>query len=143
MRDTRKSPDAEKRLWSAGVLARYWLLQLPELALVIVLLLLLQSWLEYPSWLVWILAGLWLAKDAALYPLVWRSYDPAYPAKLHALDGEHGVATERLDRSGYVRVRGELWHAELDHGARPVDKGETVRVRATRRLTVIVVAVDE
>ena len=84
---------------------------------------------------------MWVAKDAALYPFVWRSYDPGYPATMHSLDGEHGVATERLDRSGYVRVCGELWRAELDRGARPVDKDEPVRIQATRGLTVIVAAV--
>jgi membrane-bound ClpP family serine protease len=61
----------------------------------------------------------------------------------HSLDGEHGVATERLDRSGYVRVRGELWRAELAHGARAVEKDERVQVREMRGLTIIVVAVSE
>ena len=84
---------------------------------------------------------MWVAKDAALYPFVWRSYDPGYPATMHSLDGEHGVATERLDRSGYVRVCGELWRAELDRGARPVDKDEPVQVQATGGHTLIVAAV--
>jgi len=134
---------AEKRIWSAQVLGKYWLLQLPEAALVVVVLLLLQEWLQFPPWLTWTLVGLWVAKDAALYPFVWRSFDPGYPATLHCLDGEHGVATERLDPSGYIRVRGELWRAELARGARPVDKDEPVRVQAMRGLTVIVVAVGD
>jgi len=134
---------AEKRMWSASVLGKYWALQLPEAALVVVVLLLLQEWLEIPTWLVWSLVGLWVAKDAAFYPFVWRSFDPGYPAMLHTLDGEHGVATERLDPSGYIRVRGELWRAELAHGARPVDKDERVQVQAMRGLTVIVVAVGD
>ncbi|MDH3412232.1 MAG: NfeD family protein [Gammaproteobacteria bacterium] len=134
---------AERRMWSASVLGKYWALQLPEAALVVVILLLLQAWLGFPTWLTWSLVGLWVTKDAAFYPFVWRSYDPGYPATLHSLDGEHGVATERLDRSGYVRVRGELWRAELDRGARPVDKDEPVQVQATRGLTVIVAAVAD
>jgi membrane-bound ClpP family serine protease len=141
---TRNNLDAaERRMWSARVLGKYWALQLPEVALVIVVLLLLQEWLGFATWLTWSLVGLWVAKDAAFYPFVWRSYDPSYPTTLHSLDGEHGVATERLDRSGYVRVRGELWRAELAHGARPVDKGEPVQVQATRGLTVIVTAVGD
>ncbi len=132
---------AEKRMWSASVLGKYWALQLPEAALVVAILLLFQVWLGYPAWLTWSLTGLWVAKDAALYPLVWRSYDHGYPATMHSLDGEHGVATERLDRSGYVKVRGELWHAELDRGARPVDKDEAVQVQVTRGHTLIVSAV--
>lgn len=144
MRRASKSQDAaEKRIWSARVLSNYWALQVPEAALLVVILLLLQSWLGFPTWLTWSLVGLWVAKDAALYPLVWRSYDPGYPATMHSLDGEHGVATERLDPSGYVRVRGELWRAELDRGARPVNKDEAVQVQATRGLTLIVAAVGD
>jgi membrane-bound ClpP family serine protease len=140
----RNNPDAaEGRMWSASVLGKYWALQLPEAALVVVILLLLQEWLELPAWLTWSLVGLWVAKDAAIYPFVWRSFDPGYPATLHSLDGERGVATERLDPAGYIRVRGELWRAELAHGARPVEKDEPVQVESTRGLTVIVVAVGD
>lgn len=134
---------AERRMWSVSVLCKYWALQVPEAALVVIILLLLQGWLGFSAWLTWGLAGLWVAKDAALYPFVWRSYDPRYPATMHSLDGERGVATERLDRTGYVQVRGERWHAELGRGARPVDKGEPVEVRETRGRTLIVAAVKE
>lgn len=141
MRRATKNVDvAERRMWSAGVLGKYWLLQLPEAALVVVILLGLQHWFAIPTWLVWSLVGLWVAKDVAFYPFVWRSYDSGYPARLHTLEGEHGVAIERLDRSGYVRVRGELWRAELAHQARPVDKDERVEVQGMRGLTLIVVA---
>ena len=44
---------AEKRMWSAQVLGKYWLLQLPEAALVIVVLLALQYWFDIPTWVVW------------------------------------------------------------------------------------------
>lgn len=134
---------AEKRIWSARVLGYYWLLQLPEAALLLVILLLLQAWLEFPAWITWSLVGLWVAKDAALYPLVWRSFDSGYPATMHLLDGEIGVATERIDPTGYVRVRGELWHAELERGAPPIEKDEAVHVKATRDLTLIVAAAHE
>ncbi len=134
---------AERRMWSVSVLCKYWALQVPEAALVVVILLLLQGWLGFSTWLTWSLAGLWVAKDAVLYPFVWRSFDPHYPATMHALDGEQGVATERLDRTGYVQVRGEIWHAELGRGARPVDKDELVEVRETRGRTLIVAAVNE
>ena len=134
---------AEKRMWSAGVLAKYWLLQLPEAVLVVVVMMLFQQWLAWPAWLTWGVVALWVAKDAALYPLIWRSYDSGYPATMHCLDGERGVAVERLDRSGYVLVRGELWHAELDYGALPVAKDGSVLVRATRGLTVIVAAAHD
>jgi membrane protein implicated in regulation of membrane protease activity len=125
------------------VLGKYWLLQLPEMALLVIILLLLQHSFAIPTWVVWSVVALWIAKDAALYPFVWRSFDPEYPATSHSLNGEHGIATERLDRSGYVRVRGELWRAELARGARAVEKDERVTVQAMRGITVIVVAVSE
>jgi len=134
---------AEKRMWSAQVLGKYWLLQVPEAALVVIILLALQHWFAIPTGIVWSLVALWVAKDAALYPFVWRSFDAGYPATLHSLDGEHGVATERLDRSGYVRVGGELWKAELAQNARPVEKDEGVQVQGMRGLTLIVVATSD
>jgi membrane protein implicated in regulation of membrane protease activity len=143
MRGARNDRDPERRRWSAQVLGKYWLLQLPETALLVIILLLLQHSFAIPTWVVWSVVALWIAKDAALYPFVWRSFDPEYPARSHTLDGEHGIATERLDRSGYVRVRGELWKAELARGARAVEKDERVRVQAMRGITVIVVAVSE
>jgi membrane protein implicated in regulation of membrane protease activity len=130
-------------MWSAQVFGKYWLLQLPEVALLVIILLLLQQGFGIPAWVIWSVVALWIAKDAALYPLLWRSFDPEYPAMSHSLDGEHGVATERLDPSGYVRVRGELWRAELARGARAVDKDERVQVQEMRGLTVIVVSVSE
>jgi membrane protein implicated in regulation of membrane protease activity len=142
-RAVKTQEDAEKRIWSARVLGKYWLLQLPEAALLLLILLLLQAWLEFPAWITWSLVGLWVAKDAALYPLVWRSFDSGYPATIHSLDGELGVAAERLDPTGYVRVRGELWHAELERGARPVEKDEAVQIKATRDLTLIVTAAGD
>lgn len=133
----------EKRLWSARVLSKYWALQIPGTVLLILILHLLQDYLSIPTWLLWSIVGFWVLKDVVLYPIVWRSYDPSYPATLHSLDGEHGVATERLDPSGYVRVRGELWRAELARGARPVNKNEPVQVHAMRGLTLIVAAVGD
>ena len=143
LRDGHSVDAAEKRIWSAQVLGKYWLLQLPEAALVIIVLLALQYWFDIPTWVVWSLVALWLAKDAALYPFVWRSFDSIYPATLHSLDGERGIATERLDRTGYVHVRGELWKAELARGARPVEKDEGVQVQAMRGLTLIVISASE
>lgn len=140
---TSTNPSAvERRLWSARVLGKYWALQIPGTVLLVVILHLLQDRLGLSTWLLWGIVGFWVGKDVALYPLVWRSYDPGYPATLHSLDGARGVATERLNPSGYVRVRGELWRARLAHGTRPVNKGEPVQVQVTRGLTLIVIAVD-
>ena len=117
---------------------RYWILQLPATALIIVILLLLRNRLDIPEWAIWSIVSIWVAKDALLYPLVWRSYDAGYPVTAHSMEGAHGVATERIDPTGYVRVRGELWRAELMNGALPIDKGERVLVEMRRDFTLLV-----
>jgi hypothetical protein len=62
-------------MWSGRVLAKYWALQLPFTALLITALLWFEDDLGLPRWLTWTLVAAWVAKDAILYPLVWRSYD--------------------------------------------------------------------
>ncbi len=137
------SDAVERRMWSARVLGKYWALQIPGTLLLVVILHLLQDHLGLSTWLLWSIVGFWVIKDVVLYPVVWRSYDPGYPATQHSLDGARGIATEPLNPSGYVRVRGELWRAELARDARPIKKHEAVQVRAVRGLTLIVAAVDD
>jgi membrane-bound ClpP family serine protease len=129
-------------MWSPKVFAKYWALQVAGTALIALILVVLQEPLAIPTWLVWTIVALWVLKDAALYPFVWRSYDPDYPSML-SIEGEVGVATDRIDPSGPVRVRGARWRATLAHGARPVDKGEAVRVWERRGLTLVVAALDD
>ena len=132
------SREPDTRLWNARVLLRYWLLQLPATALLVVVLVLLRDRLSIPDWGLGTIVAIWVAKDALLYPLVWRSYDVAYPATAHSLEGAHGVATERIDSTGYVRVRGELWRAELTEGAPPINKGERVLVETRQNFILLV-----
>jgi membrane protein implicated in regulation of membrane protease activity len=132
----------DKRMWSARVLAKYWALQLPATALLIAVLYLLQHRLGIATWLLWCVVGLWTVKDACLYPFLWRAYDPDPVDAAFSLDGARGIATERLDPSGYVHVRGELWRAELMQGVSPVDRGTRVRVQKMRGLTLVVEPLD-
>lgn len=125
-------------MWSAGVLAKYWALQLPAAALVAVLLHLARDPFGLQDWLVWSLVAAWVAKDAALYPLVWRSYDPEPVGTANSFEGARGVAAERLAPAGYVHVQGELWQAELVDRSAAVDRGAPVRVLALRGLTLLV-----
>lgn len=121
------------------VLAKYWALQLPATALVLVVLLGVSHYLAWPQWIVWIVVAVWVIKDAALYPFVWRSYVPSDPAASpYPTPGAKGVAIDRIDPCGLVRIWGELWHAELSPEARRIEKGETVQVYARDGLTLIV-----
>ena len=127
-----------KKPWSSRIIVRYVLLQLPALAVLVVLLVLVKRWIDLPSWFIWGLIGLWIAKDIALFPLTWRAYDQDRAKAGSSMLGERGIAEERLNPSGYIRVGGELWQAEVMGDAPPIERGEGVRVQGIRGLTLLV-----
>jgi membrane-bound ClpP family serine protease len=129
--------------WSWRILLKYFLLQFPALALAVVVLVFIQRWIALPPWLFWGIIAAWIAKDAALFPFVWRSYAPAPPTPVNTPIGEVGVTRERLAPTGYIRVRGTLWRAELAGGGPPLESGKTVRIQERRGLTLIVVPEEE
>ena len=121
--------------WSPEVLGKYLLLQLPSLALVIALLVVLRKYYDFPLLYTWAVVAAWVAKDVILYPFVWRAYD-SRPQR--AMVGLTGKAKEALDPSGYVEIRGELWRAQVEEESTAIRAGETVEVREVRGLTLIV-----
>jgi membrane protein implicated in regulation of membrane protease activity len=126
-------------MWSGLVLAKYWAMQLPAIVILTVVVLALGDGLGWPPWVVWTIVAVWVAKDASFYPFVWRSYDPSYPTALpYPMEGAKGVAVDRIDPSGPVRIGGEFWCAELSRGTRRIEQGETVRVTARHGLTLLV-----
>jgi len=125
------------------ILVRYALLQLPGLALLVLILVFVQRWVDLPVWVAWGSIAIWVVKDAILYPFVWKAYDWDTPQGANSMVGARGIAKERLAPSGYVQVRGELWKAELMEGSPPLEKGERVRVERARGLTLIVKHIDE
>lgn len=128
-----------KKPWSSRIIVRYVLLQLPALAVLVVLLVLVKRWIDLPSWFIWGLIGLWIAKDIALFPLTWRAYDQDRARAASSMVGVRGIAEERLAPSGYIRVHGELWQAELAADSHPVERGERVRIQGIRGLTLLVI----
>ncbi|MBN1831296.1 MAG: hypothetical protein JW896_04225 [Deltaproteobacteria bacterium] len=132
-----------KRKWSTPILVKYTLLQLPGLAVLVIIMLFVLRWFELPSSLLWCSVFLWVAKDVILYPFVWRAYDQHYKEDADAMIGACCITKERMAPSGYVLVRGELWKAVLTSGSRFVEKGERVRVQETRGLTLVVRPWDE
>lgn len=115
---------------------RYVLCQLPGTLLAAVILLSLQKWSAFPAWLAWTLLALWILKDAALFPFVWRAYVAEHPPA--PMVGKTGEARDRLDPDGYVRVGEEFWRAQLLPGAEALEPGDRVRVREQQGLTLIV-----
>ena len=125
------------RAWSPAVLLKYALLQLPELAVLIIAIHYVQEWIQLPSWAIWTLCLLWIAKDVILYPFVWRAYDWAGPHG-DGLIGERGVARGDLTPLGYVEVRGELWRAQSKDDRPTIRAGQPVKVFARDGLTLTV-----
>jgi membrane protein implicated in regulation of membrane protease activity len=118
-------------------LRRYVLFQLPGLGALILLLLVLENWIDLPVWALWGAPAGWILKDLLIFPFVWRSY---LPFEDNRLIGETGISRQRLDPSGYIFIRGELWRAELEKGSDipHVEKGESVVVVGKDRLTLFV-----
>ena len=135
---SKDSPATKTSPWQPRTLIKYSLLQIPALGLVVAILLLLQTWLDFSSHLVWLGAGLWALKDAVMYPLVWKAYAPYLPDPSQDLLGLIGICREPLNPTGYVEVRGELWRARLAGGQNRFDPGEKVRVVAVTGLELIV-----
>jgi len=124
--------------WSARLVWRYTLLQIPVLALIVIILIVIQQWVELPAWFTWGLVIIWVIKDVALFPLIWRAYDWDHAGESNSMVGRQGVVQERLSPAGSVRVRGELWQARLMRDGSPIDKGEVIQVREIRGLTLLV-----
>ena len=124
----------KKKGWSSQVALKYALFQLPGLVLFFLILILAQRWTDLPLRSIWGLLILWVIKDVVLFFFVWR----AYQRVANPLIGMKGVAEEQLAPSGYVRVRGELWKVEVIDSNLQIDKGEAVKVRRIRGLTLFV-----
>jgi membrane protein implicated in regulation of membrane protease activity len=131
----------KKHRWR--VIKRFALFQIPDMAILGLILVVLGAWVDLPSLLIWGLVSLWVLKDVFLFPLVWRAYDQIRPGDPQSLIGVEGVAEERLAPSGYVRVHGELWHAEVKKEATPVEPGEKVTIQGAKGLTLLVQVAQE
>jgi len=128
----------KRPVWPVQVVMRYALFQIPGLFLLILILILVRRWVDFPLWFFWGSVLIWIVKDAVLFPFVWRAYDWSCSKDLHSLVGTEGTAEERLAPSGYIRVHGELWQSERIRQDRPIEKGEFVRVQGIRGLVLLV-----
>ncbi len=118
---------------------RYWLLQLPGVALIATLAALAAyASLLSPGAAVLIVVA-WLTKDLMLYPVYVRTEGLRYPMGHEAVLGEEGEVTRPASpqATGQVRIRGELWKARSVEGQR-LAEGETVEVLSIDGLTLLV-----
>ena len=126
------------RMWLSRVLLKYSLIQLPALVVIVFILMLVRQRISIPSWLVWCLIGLWIIKDLILYPFVWRAYDWDPSGDSDMMTDLRGIAKERIDPSGYIMVRGELWQARVIGDSVTIEKGENVVIKAREGLTLLI-----
>jgi membrane-bound ClpP family serine protease len=125
-------------LLDSRVIIKYTLLHLAELAVVILLVIVAGHYIAVPRWLAFTIPAVWLAKDLALFPMVWRSYASGDNDPVRQLIGLEAIVADDLDPVGYVRVRGELWRAEVRNSQSLAKRGDRMKVVDVRRMTLIV-----
>ena len=120
------------------IVRRYARYQIPDVAIFVLILYVLHQWVGLSLGLFIGLAGLWILKYIFVFSFVWRAYDKPRPGDVKSLIGTEGIAEERLDPSGYVRVHGELWRAEVIEKATAIEKGQRVLIEEADGLTLLV-----
>ena len=127
------SKEAKRR-----IAQRYALYQIPDIAILVLILIVLHQWVGLSLGLFIGLVILWMVKYVFVFRFVWRAYDKPRPEDVTSLIGTQGIAEELLDPSGYIRVHGELWRAEAIGTTMAVEKGQAVLIEGTDGLTLLV-----
>ena len=123
---------------SQTTLTRYLLYQVPGWLIATAVGILLHRWAELSGWTIAILLFAWILKDAALFRFLRTSYEPDRGSVMDRLVGLSGVTVESLAPRGYIRVRGELWTAELVDADTKLQRERTVIIDAVRGKTLLV-----
>lgn len=117
---------------------RYISIHAIETAALIGVLAVIHSLFAIPVWVLVVIVVASVAKDAVLFPKVWKSYAGIGADVLRELIGQRAVATSNLNPVGFVKVGGEIWRAELEDKLSWASKGEFLRVVGTRGMTLLV-----
>ena len=127
------SKEAKRR-----IIQRYALYQIPDMAILVLILFMLHQWVDLSLWLYMGFVSLWMVKYVLVFTFVWPAYDKPRPGDVKFLIGTEGIAEERLDPSGYIRVHGEFWRAEVIGKTIAIEKGQTVLIENASGLTLLV-----
>jgi len=119
-------------------LVKYILLQIPGLIVFIIVLALISRFTNVPAWLLIIILVIWIGKDAALFPKVWKAYVSNNPSPMEQLIGMTGIVVDSLNPDGYIKVKGELWKAEIRDIEFPVKEGDEIKVSGVEGMMLIV-----
>jgi membrane protein implicated in regulation of membrane protease activity len=120
------------------IMLRYARFQIPDMAILVLILFMLHQWVDLSLWMFMGFVSLWMVKYVLVFTFVWPAYDKLLPGDVKSLIGTEGIAEERLDPSGYIRVHGELWRAEVIGKTIPIEKGQMVRIEKACGLTLLV-----
>ena len=121
-----------------AVFRRYVLFQVPGWMLAAAVGTCLYQWAGFSLGAAAAVVLLWITKDFALYPMLRASYEVDTSTPVEQLVGKRAVSTHPLAPQGYVRLRGELWRAEIVDADHTIDAGATVEVVGARGLTLSV-----
>ncbi|MCU0668958.1 MAG: NfeD family protein [Myxococcota bacterium] len=122
-------------------LLRYAAFQVPGWLLVGAAAWAAVHWFGVATWMALAGVGLFVLKDALLFPLLRRSYER--DGRTHGPVGEHGVVEDAIDGEGWVRVGAERWRARVAGGSAPIERGARVRIVAVHGLTLHVEAAPD
>lgn len=119
-----------ERGWTAKIIIRYILLQIPMLILVSLVAIIAVDYFKLRYWVAIVFIAGWILKDSLMFLLVWPSYDWEKLKLEKSIIGERATVHDILNPSGYVRFKGEFWKARIEPPDIQVKKGETVRIIA-------------
>jgi membrane protein implicated in regulation of membrane protease activity len=117
---------------------RYAAFQLPELAIVGCVLLVVRQWDWLSTGTAGLIFALWIAKDVVMFPITRSAYLPGDGGSSREILGAVGVAHDGLTEDAYVRIGPELWRARRVSGSPPITPGQRVRVVELDGFTVLV-----
>jgi membrane-bound ClpP family serine protease len=127
------SKEAKRR-----IVQRYALYQIPDMAILVLILFVLHQWVGLSLGLFIGLVSPWMVKYVLVFSFVWRAYDKPRIGDVTSLIGIQGIAEELLDPSGYNRGHGELWRAELIGKTMAIGKRQVVLIERAYGLTLLV-----
>ena len=117
---------------------KYVLLQIAGLILLIIALTVFNKFIKVPIWLMVVIISVWIAKDIALFAKVWKAYDSNHPNQMELLIGMAGIVMDQLNSVVYVKVKGELWKAEITDPRFPVKNGDKIKVNGFKGMKLTV-----
>jgi membrane-bound ClpP family serine protease len=130
-------------LLNSKVILKYILIHLAEIAALVLVLLMIRYFVYVSTWIIVVIIVLWVIKDIALFPKVWRAYAFDDNSPMRKLIGSEAIVVDSVNPAGHVRVRGELWKAEVRDRRYPAERGDRTRVVDIQGMTLIVERWDE